>query len=227
MEPTIYKPSIYKGAGIYNNGAGGGGIIENEFRLFNILGKEYKFLKIKDGVYFPCENLDFYDENFIFGNLQDNTICASYFNNDIAYKERGLYYSNDAIVYIKTLLDNKFKYINASYIQDLYDYIQSKFDFIISDELKTYLAKSNTWNKTPWNNSLDLFELNINPFGSMHYNTGIDDYNVFCFLCGNLKGLVTGSSGNRNEGSFNISDAITIGLNYGYFYNIRFIVDEN
>ena len=25
MEPTIYKPSIYNGAGIYNNGAGGGG----------------------------------------------------------------------------------------------------------------------------------------------------------------------------------------------------------
>lgn len=25
MEPTIYKPSIYKGAGIYKNGAGGGG----------------------------------------------------------------------------------------------------------------------------------------------------------------------------------------------------------
>ena len=25
MEPTIYKPSIYKGTGIYNTGAGGGG----------------------------------------------------------------------------------------------------------------------------------------------------------------------------------------------------------
>lgn len=32
MEPTIYKPSIYKGAGIYKNGAGGGG--DNGFKLF-------------------------------------------------------------------------------------------------------------------------------------------------------------------------------------------------
>ena len=24
MEPTIYKPSIYKGAGVYKTGAGGG-----------------------------------------------------------------------------------------------------------------------------------------------------------------------------------------------------------
>lgn len=224
MEPTIYKPSIYKGAGVYKNGAAGGGIV-NEFRSFNILGKEYKYLKIKDGVYFPCENLDYYDENFTFGNLQDGIICASYFNNDIAYRERGLYYSKEAITYIKTLLDNKFKFISSSYIQYLYDYIQSKFDLPIGDELKTYLAKSNSWNKTQWNNSLDLFGLNINPFGSMHYNTGIDDYNVFCFMCGGEFGLVTGSAGNRNHGSFNISSQV--GLGYGYFYNIRFVVDEN
>lgn len=34
MEPTIYKPSIYKGAGIYNTGAegGGGGDIPNIFK---------------------------------------------------------------------------------------------------------------------------------------------------------------------------------------------------
>lgn len=32
MEPTIYKPSIYKGAGIYKNGAGGGG--NNGIKIF-------------------------------------------------------------------------------------------------------------------------------------------------------------------------------------------------
>ena len=33
MEPTIYKPSIYKGAGIYKTGAGGGGIFDGNFEL--------------------------------------------------------------------------------------------------------------------------------------------------------------------------------------------------
>ena len=29
MEPTIYKPSIYNGAGVYNGGVGGGVNIRN------------------------------------------------------------------------------------------------------------------------------------------------------------------------------------------------------
>lgn len=43
MEPTIYKPSIYKGAGIYKNGAAGGGDINNayetDFKNFNAAEK--------------------------------------------------------------------------------------------------------------------------------------------------------------------------------------------
>jgi hypothetical protein len=35
MEPTIYKPSIYKGAGIYKAGAEGGGMIESsQYNIF-------------------------------------------------------------------------------------------------------------------------------------------------------------------------------------------------
>ena len=33
MEPTIYKPSIYKGAGIYKTGEAGGGIFDGNFEL--------------------------------------------------------------------------------------------------------------------------------------------------------------------------------------------------
>lgn len=35
MEPTIYKPSVYNGNGVYNNGAGGGGMIESsQYNIF-------------------------------------------------------------------------------------------------------------------------------------------------------------------------------------------------
>lgn len=51
-EPTIYKPSIYKGNGIYKNGASGGGGISS-IKVDNI---EYAVVKIGN-MYFTTENL--------------------------------------------------------------------------------------------------------------------------------------------------------------------------
>ena len=46
MEPTIYKPSIYKGAGIYNTGAnGGGGGGDNYKKMWYVGGTYWRFDK--------------------------------------------------------------------------------------------------------------------------------------------------------------------------------------
>ena len=73
MEPTIYKPSIYKGAGIYKNGAEGGGAY--------IGGKRYKTVVMPDGKEWLAENLDF-KFCYIGSGGSPTTPNAWYYNND-------------------------------------------------------------------------------------------------------------------------------------------------
>lgn len=54
MEPTIYKPSIYKGTGVYNTGAGGGG---GDTDYIEINGKKYNYVKIGN-LFFTTKNLN-------------------------------------------------------------------------------------------------------------------------------------------------------------------------
>ena len=53
MEPTIYKPSIYKGTGVYKLGGGG-----EEYQEIQILGNKYKCKEI-NGYLWMCENLKY------------------------------------------------------------------------------------------------------------------------------------------------------------------------
>ena len=55
MEPTIYKPSIYKGAGIYKGAAGGGGGGGDELGV-KILNKWYRIIKANN-LYWLAEDL--------------------------------------------------------------------------------------------------------------------------------------------------------------------------
>ena len=66
MEPKIYKPSIYKGAGIYNNGAGGGG------GTFDIID-EYEPAEMPDGRIWTTKNLYMILYNTKFGNTNSNS----------------------------------------------------------------------------------------------------------------------------------------------------------
>ena len=58
MDPKIYKPSIYKGAGIYKPGAGGGGGEAKypNIGYFNIGSNSYKYCQIGD-LYIMAQNL--------------------------------------------------------------------------------------------------------------------------------------------------------------------------
>lgn len=100
MEPTIYKPSIYNGNGIYKNGAEGGGYVD-------IGGRTYRTVNI-GGVTWLAENLDYkFSGCNIGGGGKPSTPNAWYYNNDEAtYGTRkcGLLYNWYAV---KLLNDNK------------------------------------------------------------------------------------------------------------------------
>ena len=95
MEPTIYKPGIYKtpgvnkgaggiykGRGLYNDGAGGG------TAGLEIDGKIYPVVQIGN-LYWLAENLDFSDSTI--------PIVTTYYNNE--YYPRCRYYMNDPAEY--------------------------------------------------------------------------------------------------------------------------------
>lgn len=94
-EPTIYKPSIYNGAGIYNNGSGGGGggggdLPEGYYDGYiNLAGKNYPYVRITNGVRtydIMANNLDYIDENIsqdlVVANWDDRTPRSCYYNNN-------------------------------------------------------------------------------------------------------------------------------------------------
>lgn len=99
MEPTIYKPSIYKGAGIYKAGGGGS---------YDIGGRTYRTINI-GGVTWLAENLDF-KFCIIGGGSTPSTPNAWYYDNDEATygidgtRKCGLLYNWHAV---KLLNDNR------------------------------------------------------------------------------------------------------------------------
>ena len=103
MEPMIYKPSIHKGAGIYNTGAGGGG--EDYERGFAVIkGKSYPIVKI-GSYWWMCENLDYKSNNITLRTLNQWILSSSsqmaYYNDDEATAKNlkiGALYSYRAVV---------------------------------------------------------------------------------------------------------------------------------
>lgn len=101
MEPIIYKPSIYKGAGIYKTGAeggGGGGA--------DIGGRTYRTVNI-GGVTWLAENLDYkFSGCNIGGSGTPSTPNAWYYNNDeVTYgidgtRKCGLLYNWHAVEFL-------------------------------------------------------------------------------------------------------------------------------
>lgn len=79
MEPTIYKPSIYNGAGIYNNGAGGGG---GGVETVEIGGKTYPVVTMGSQKWIAY-NLDYVPAGVnVGGSGEISTPNAWYYNNN-------------------------------------------------------------------------------------------------------------------------------------------------
>lgn len=68
MEPTIYKPSIYNGSGIYKNGANGGGIVNK----VTIGGDDYPVTKIGNQ-YWMAKSLKYHTSSFSYANNDTST----------------------------------------------------------------------------------------------------------------------------------------------------------
>ena len=108
MEPTIYKPSIYKDAGIYKTGAGGVEInpyAPNYKEPLILADKEYKVIQI-GSLLWMAENLDYRWEG-LSSDMTLSSAAANYYNDDAAtYGKNGLIYNGYARDELIALLSN-------------------------------------------------------------------------------------------------------------------------
>ena len=238
MEPTIYKPSIYKGAGIYETGAAGGGgtagnVIQQDFVYKSILGKSYKCVEIDDNIFFPVENLNFYDENIeLNGNLSTNytttTKCAYYNYTDDG---NGLIYNIAAFNYINSIIPANIKKLSNAYFQKILSYLENKIrtwkndnSLVINDLLDTIFCRE-------FNDglSLALLDLGIKNFGSYNRLNGFIKYPY-----GRPQDIYFGVSSGEELvlfENYGKTDTLRIaqisGFNDGFCYYARWIIDEN
>ena len=150
MEPTIYKPSIYKGAGIYKTGAGGGGGGE----MVEIGGIKYNIISIGSqkwldrNLYFTWSGLT------INPNTQTNTAYGAFKDLDFQYSV-GMAYNKAAINYLvnHTELLNGFK-------------VPSEQDF---EDLISFVGDSNALCNDIWGGN-DDYGFNLKPSGIFYSN---------------------------------------------------------
>lgn len=124
MEPIIYKPSIYKGAGIYKAGSQGGGAgvyngagvykSKSKPNKIELGGKIYPLVEI-NGLLWTVYNLDFIFDNLNVGDhFLPNSSAAWYYNNDENNygwngRKYGLLYNFYAVQELESLLPPCFR----------------------------------------------------------------------------------------------------------------------
>lgn len=145
MEPTIYKPSIYKGAGIYNIGAGGGGIVDTGEKIGD---RFYKTIEI-DGKIWLAENLDFNFAPSPANKVQSTPGCWYYNNNQNEYgwngKKWGLIYNGYAARFLE---QNKSNLCPGWHVPTMTEW-NSLFNFLnVSLAGKKLKSKPPEWNGT-------------------------------------------------------------------------------
>lgn len=229
MEPTIYKPSIYNGAGVYKTGAEECGFpIRQDFKEKEILGKIYKCVEISDNVFFPIRNLDYIDENINFitnsSQIDNNENQCNYFNFSDDYEENGLFYNYQALTYLNSIRDAKLRDITSSDLNNLYAYIVDKISsfsgYILSygDLVCTFCCKK----PDIFKNALGLLDLGFDSSG--YQDNSIFNNNKWCGF------------GSQNIGNFlRIKDDYSsleyvntnTGWSLGCRFPIRYIIDEN
>lgn len=131
MEPTIYKPSIYKGAGVYKNGGSGGG---GGGETVEIGGKTYPVVTIGSQKWIGY-NLDYAPDGVnIGGDGEISTPNAWYYSNNETYygfnnKKYGLLYNHAAVEFISSILPPDLKVPEKSDIDELISYIGNNEGF--------------------------------------------------------------------------------------------------
>jgi len=187
MEPTIYKPSIYKGAGIYKLGAEGGGGGPN-YGSVVIGGRSYKTVKIGNKEWL-AENLDYKWPGLdIGGNTTFNVPHAYYYNNDEdlynnVYK-CGLLYNGYAVDYLEQnksdLLPDGWRVSTETDYDDLYNNVSpgsSYAAFVIKaeDNLITNGFPSGF-------NGKNYVGFNLTPAGNFYSNNSFSGFNTHALI---------------------------------------------
>ena len=120
MQPTIYKPSIYNGNGIYKNGASGGGgeniddylLLEYITQMPNNSGSNYFSI--------PFETLanDYFELTFMLdNNLYTNSVLPGFSTNDGLgnYIETFLQYATNNITFCSFYNSSGYQYLGTSF----------------------------------------------------------------------------------------------------------------
>ena len=219
MEPTIYKPSIYKGAGIYKIGAegGGGGRVE-------IGGKFYSFVKI-GSLFWTAQNLDYIDSNIILGGTptyDENAAHAWYYqNNENEFgwngKKLGLLYNNLAAEYLeqnKETILNGFRVPKEADFQNLEDTI-GQTDFI------NKLKSSKYWN----NPGIDEYGFSMVPGGSCSGDTSTPEVWAGIYIQSNIRMITSDNQGKSFRANDNNTYELIRFTNPGFGISLRLCKD--
>lgn len=185
-EPTIYKPGAYKspgiykgacgvynGRGVYNDGAGGGGGI-NEVEID---GKIYPVVKIGN-LYWISENLDFkYPGLSLAQGYNTSTPTAYYYNNNQSSygwngAKYGLYYNRNALRYMvanPSIFPDGWRVSTLDDWTNLLLYVQDNLGYAASQNA-TPLKNPSNWNGgQPMTNETGF---NAKGTGRTQYNYG-------------------------------------------------------
>lgn len=184
MEPTIYKPSIYKGAGIYNTGADSGGFtpISGSVELF---GKIYNTIKI-NGLEWICENIDYKWDGLLIGH---NTTSpqACYPQDDESLwgwngRKCGLLYNKNAKIQLNGIL-------NDWRVGSLNDYDKLLLSCGSYFNANKNLTKSSDWSSLVGLDTIGFSELACGAYESLFYETNtawyvhVNDINADMITC--------------------------------------------
>lgn len=166
MEPTIYKPSIYKGAGIYKTGDNGGGFVVPIFGTVDLLGRTYKTVQLDD-IIFTSENLDYIDGSIANTHTTSNNNQGFYKNDDESTwgwngRKCGRLYNHPAQQYIKGLLSNGWRLMTVYDAAKLSDFTKTFTD------IRVILCKNVDWETYPGTNELGFDGL---PYGAYNVDT--------------------------------------------------------
>lgn len=220
-EPTIYKPSIYKGNGIYNNGAGGGGGGGSNI----IGGREYHTILMPDGNEWTIENLDF-KFCLIGGSGSPTTPHAWYYaNNESDYGLEGTY--KCGLLYnwyaIKLLNDYKNELIPGWHVPSVNEWLALN-TACGSNGAKKMKAKDGaviSGFPSGWNGD-DLYGFFALPTG--YYFSG---FNNFGLNCGFWTAEESGSDGRYTLFDYRDSPSIGTNDNKQIAFSVRLVKNTN
>lgn len=169
VKPTILKPTILNGNGVYNNGAGGGGGETDIFFNEKIGNRTYRCRKIGN-IAVTCENIKEITPDINFNPIGTIEEPAAWFyngGNEEIFKKAGMLYNAFALPYLN--------------FDSWHVITKSEIDYILSFLSNSYNAKSLKSDSDNWINSngIDLICLSFEPCGRREPNGNFDSLNYY------------------------------------------------